>query len=48
MPEGSRVGGFPVMEPAEQSMTGRLRGRSGGGGVGGSGTETWNEEARPR
>lgn len=31
MPEGSRVGGFPVMEPAEQSMTGRLRGWGGGG-----------------
>lgn len=26
MPGGSRVGGFPVMEPAEQSMTGRPRG----------------------
>lgn len=28
MPEGSRVGGFPVMEPVEQST----RGRGGGGG----------------
>lgn len=47
MPEGSRVGGFPVMEPAEQSMTGRPRGGVGGaGGVGASGTEMWNEEAK--
>ena len=30
MPEGSRVGGFPVMEPAEQSMTGRPREWAGG------------------
>lgn len=45
MPEGSGVGGFPVMEPAEQSITWRET-----EGVGGkwSGTETWNEEARPR
>lgn len=28
MPEGSRVGGFPVMEPAEQSITGRQAGGS--------------------
>lgn len=26
MPEGSRVGGFPVMEPVEQSTTGRQTG----------------------
>lgn len=25
MPGGSRVGGFPVMEPVEQSTTGRWR-----------------------
>lgn len=26
MPGGSRVGGFPVMEPVEQSTTGRWSG----------------------
>lgn len=26
MPEGSRVGGFPVMEPVEQSTRGEGRG----------------------
>lgn len=36
MPEGSRVGGFPVMEPAEQSTTGRQTGQWVGGWVGGS------------
>lgn len=48
MPEGSRVGGFPVMEPAEQSITQRQEGGEGGEWGGGSGTETWNEEARLR
>lgn len=32
MPEGSGVGGFPVMEPVEQSITWR---ETGGVGVGG-------------
>lgn len=35
MPEGSRVGGFPVMEPVEQSTRGE-KGR-GGRGEGGRG-----------
>lgn len=44
MPEGSRVGGFPVMEPVEQSSTGRRA----GGGIGQRRTGTWNEEAQSR
>lgn len=43
MPEGSRVGGFPVMEPVEQSTTGRRA----GGGHRAERTGTWNEEAQP-
>lgn len=36
MPEGSGVGGFPVMEPAEQSITWReMEGDGGGWRVGG-------------
>lgn len=31
MPEGSGVGGFPVMEPVEQSTTGKQRGVEMGG-----------------
>lgn len=47
MPEGSRVGGFPVMEPAEQSMTGRPRGW-GGVGWGGLGQRCGMRKQRPR